>query len=183
MLLNHHACAQNLASRNSSVRFSGFTGNGAKPGRSGPGFTPRRGSGLREFITRNKLPQINMCDISRIRVMCAFLIFHLYFVNLFYSTHPTLCYSKPYIGERRFPARGYFIPACVGIGVWAAQKIWCRRRVARPPVHFQKMGAFPENVFWHKSTPYERSRSIWEPVLHEISLRIFLEMPKFDDSR
>ena len=37
---------------------TGFSGNGAKPGRSGPGFTPRRGSGLREFITRNKLPQI-----------------------------------------------------------------------------------------------------------------------------
>ena len=45
-----------------------------------------------------------------------------------------------------FPRTGYFIPACVGIGVWAAQKIWCRRRVARPRVHFWEICAFPENT-------------------------------------
>ena len=65
----------------------------------------------------------------------------------------------------------------MGGGVWAAQEIQCGRRVARPPV-----GAFPENVFWHKSTPYERSRSIYECILHGIALRIFLEMSNFEDS-
>ena len=55
-----------------------------------------------------------------------------------------LCYLLFYMYYRSegVPRTGYFIPGRGGMGVWAAQEIQCRRRVARPPV-----GAFPENVF------------------------------------
>ena len=60
------------------------------------------------------------------------------------------------IGVRGFPARVISSLRALGWGAWAAQKIWCRRRVARPPVHFQKMGAFCvvllDNVFVTKRT-------------------------------
>ncbi len=85
------------------------------------------------------------------------------------------------IEVRGFPARGCSIPGRGGMGVWAAQEIQCRRRVARPPVHFRKMGA-SRKCFWHKSTPYERSRSIYECIMHDLLLRIFWGMTKFEDS-